>query len=231
MLDSERKARKSELHRKWRLKNIERRRIYKREWARNHKDSVRRTFLRWISKNKEAQRQHGREYYLSHKSACNKRSRAYHRKTYMVNRERIIKATKEYAIAHPQIRRKCRQNWERNHPEKYKAHNKASNTARKARMRGAKIGCKRVNALISEWRLEPDFECSYCNHRFQTTVLHIDHIIPISKGGTHSVDNICRSCPSCNMSKGSKLPQDLKSLSLTQLSQMDQSPTNTAPVS
>ena len=45
-------------------------------------------------------------------------------------------------------------------------------------------------------------ECFYCgaNSEIQT-----DHIIPISKGGRHSIGNLVAACRRCNQSKGKKL--------------------------
>lgn len=31
---------------------------------------------------------------------------------------------------------------------------------------------------------------------------HADHIIPIAKGGSHTSDNVCAACPTCNLKKG-----------------------------
>ena len=44
--------------------------------------------------------------------------------------------------------------------------------------------------------------CFYCG---STNSIHADHIIPISKGGRHSIGNLLPACAKCNMSKGSKL--------------------------
>ena len=46
--------------------------------------------------------------------------------------------------------------------------------------------------------------CLYCLNKVSNKY-HIDHIVPLSRGGTNSPDNICISCQSCNLSKGSKL--------------------------
>ncbi len=35
---------------------------------------------------------------------------------------------------------------------------------------------------------------------------HVDHVIPLSRGGTHYPDNIVIACPPCNLSKNDKLP-------------------------
>ena len=47
--------------------------------------------------------------------------------------------------------------------------------------------------------------CQYCGSRSHLT---IDHIIPRSRGGTSSWDNIVTSCAPCNMRKGDRLPRE-----------------------
>lgn len=49
--------------------------------------------------------------------------------------------------------------------------------------------------------------CSYCNEG-PLDSWHIDHILPWSRGGEHSVENLCVSCASCNLSKGAKTPDE-----------------------
>lgn len=49
--------------------------------------------------------------------------------------------------------------------------------------------------------------CYWCNTSLKNKVIHIDHYIPLSKGGEHTLSNLVVSCPSCNMSKGAKDPQ------------------------
>lgn len=48
--------------------------------------------------------------------------------------------------------------------------------------------------------------CRYCGDEPETP--HIDHIVPVVRGGGNDEDNLCVACPSCNLSKGSKLPGD-----------------------
>lgn len=49
--------------------------------------------------------------------------------------------------------------------------------------------------------------CSYCGTG-PLESWHIDHIIPWSRGGGHSLENLCVSCASCNLSKGAKTPEE-----------------------
>lgn len=37
---------------------------------------------------------------------------------------------------------------------------------------------------------------------------HVDHLIPLSRGGENSPRNIVISCPECNLSKGAKMPYE-----------------------
>jgi 5-methylcytosine-specific restriction endonuclease McrA len=49
-----------------------------------------------------------------------------------------------------------------------------------------------------------DWTCQYCGARSNLTV---DHVIPRSKGGASSWENIVASCAPCNLRKGSALPR------------------------
>lgn len=49
-----------------------------------------------------------------------------------------------------------------------------------------------------------DFKCFYCGRESKLTK---DHIIPISKGGEDTIENIVPACWSCNRRKGIKLVQ------------------------
>lgn len=45
--------------------------------------------------------------------------------------------------------------------------------------------------------------CPYCNVELNRDNVTIDHIVPISKGGTHTADNLAAVCKSCNQTKHS----------------------------
>lgn len=49
------------------------------------------------------------------------------------------------------------------------------------------------------------FCCRYCGlSAADKVVLHIDHIVPLSKGGTDDEDNLCAACESCNLGKSNR---------------------------
>jgi len=47
-------------------------------------------------------------------------------------------------------------------------------------------------------------KCFYCDGSFE----HLDHYIPLSKGGSHTLDNVRPSCKRCNLKKNAKLPEE-----------------------
>jgi 5-methylcytosine-specific restriction endonuclease McrA len=49
-----------------------------------------------------------------------------------------------------------------------------------------------------------DWTCQYCGSRSNLTV---DHVIPRSRGGSSTWENIVASCAPCNRRKGDRLPQ------------------------
>lgn len=70
---------------------------------------------------------------------------------------------------------------------------------------------KRAKGLYpptSEWQALRDqvFErdghrCTYCGSDGNGFSLHCDHVLAISQGGTHSLENLTTACQSCNSSK------------------------------
>ncbi len=56
--------------------------------------------------------------------------------------------------------------------------------------------------------LRDHWECQYCGDGFKTSDLTFDHVIPRSRGGRTSWDNIVAACHDCNLLKGSYLPHE-----------------------
>jgi len=51
-----------------------------------------------------------------------------------------------------------------------------------------------------------DNSCAYCGA--EKVALQQEHVIPISRGGNHTVENVVPACVSCNLSKASKLVEE-----------------------
>jgi len=104
--------------------------------------------------------------------------RKYNKQYYQEHKERLLEYQRNYAVRNPHIR--------------------AKNDAKR---RGAIVGCPHVGRVIRLWRSQKTFTCFYCRKSFSRKHLHVDHVTPIAIGGKHSVDNICKACPSCNHTK------------------------------
>jgi 5-methylcytosine-specific restriction endonuclease McrA len=47
--------------------------------------------------------------------------------------------------------------------------------------------------------------CQYCGKKFPSSELSLDHVIPISRGGKSTWENVVCACLPCNVRKGNKL--------------------------
>lgn len=45
------------------------------------------------------------------------------------------------------------------------------------------------------------FTCRYCGRRPPDVVLHVDHMVPVARGGTSDEDNLITACRRCNLGK------------------------------
>jgi len=76
----------------------------------------------------------------------------------------------------------------------------------KARFKREVLLKSRINDLtLDQWeeiKKNQNYKCAYCGKEIQLT---IDHIVPISKGGNHTQENIQGLCKSCNCKKQNKI--------------------------
>jgi 5-methylcytosine-specific restriction endonuclease McrA len=52
--------------------------------------------------------------------------------------------------------------------------------------------------------------CQYCGRRLPRTELNLDHVIPRSRGGLSTWENVVCSCHSCNRRKGGQTPDEAR---------------------
>ncbi len=50
-----------------------------------------------------------------------------------------------------------------------------------------------------------NFQCQYCGRPAE----NVDHVVPKSRGGTHTWDNVVAACRPCNARKENRNPQDV----------------------
>ena len=54
-----------------------------------------------------------------------------------------------------------------------------------------------------------NFECQYCGEHGSLKDLTIDHVIPVSRGGQNTWENVVTACGPCNSKKGNKLLNEM----------------------
>jgi 5-methylcytosine-specific restriction endonuclease McrA len=50
--------------------------------------------------------------------------------------------------------------------------------------------------------------CQYCNIKFADKELTLDHMLPKSRGGQNTWDNLVAACKKCNQKKGNRTPSE-----------------------
>jgi len=53
-------------------------------------------------------------------------------------------------------------------------------------------------------------QCQFCGRHFPTSELSLDHVVPRSRGGMTSWENIVCACVACNVRKGGRTPQEAR---------------------
>ena len=87
--------------------------------------------------------------------------------------------------------------------------------ARRAERNNAKHGTTgKLPANIVATLLVKQFcQCAYCNINILSNN-HLDHKIPVSRGGTNTEDNVHLTCPGCNIRKGQMTHEEFLMASL-----------------
>lgn len=168
------------------------------------KDKVSRLWLLNTPRAQEGNRQRAKEYYWKNKEKVLPRVREYAAK----NRDKILEKHRDYwhnktdKKAYNQkrsARRRERYQTDPEFREQRKKDGRHSAKIRKARMKGAE-----GSYTQKEWEdlcRKYDYRCLCCGKKKKLTA---DHVIPISRGGTNTIDNIQPLCATCNSSKNDK---------------------------
>jgi len=170
-----------------------------------------------------------RAYYEAHKEEIIARSHAY----YQAHREEVAASTRAYRATHkdkivasdaaynarPEVKAKKAAYREENREEEAERKHawlltpkgRTSSRAASLRRRLYPGGQDITSAMTAEVMDASGGICPYCSEPFEDG--HIDHIIPVSRGGTNDRVNLVYCCASCNLSKGDRLLEDWLSTS------------------
>ena len=129
-----------------------------------------------------------------------------------------------YASAHREQARLRSKKWAESHPDRKRTadrlhyqHNSARvrsnvkawrdrnkerhNTSNRNRRASAAAGGRHTYRDINRLWVEQRGICAYCPSVLTLKGYHVDHVIPLSRGGSNDGSNLCLSCPSCNLRK------------------------------
>src|SRR5690606_25348938 len=169
------------------------------ERRKNNADHLNRLNKAWRENNKERRK----EYLKKWEEENKEKIIAYRKEYYHKNRERLLAENKKYRDENKEKEAKRNDDWAKRNPEL---------AAQKTRIRRArKLSAQGSHTAsdIKEILERQGGKCVYCSVKLKTKgkdKYHVDHIEPISKGGSDCRENLQILCPSCNIRKGSKCP-------------------------
>jgi len=168
------------------------------------------------AKNKARMTDYHRAYYAANKAKVDERIRSYRAANpekarrasiawSIANPEKRLKAARARRAANPKKARDATRAWGIANPEKVRA----SAALRRARKRAAAVGNRADNAAVRAFYREvakaERLACFWCKKSVPKDLRHVDHIIPLARGGSHTRENLCCACKRCNLTKGAKL--------------------------
>jgi len=106
------------------------------------------------------------------------------------NKEKMREYYRQYRLANPEKTKAAMSKWAKNNPAQPRE-SAAKRRAQKANNGVFTISKKEIVKLYAS-------ACYYCGSHNKMTM---DHVIPISRGGTHGIGNLVPACQSCNFSK------------------------------
>ena len=136
-------------------------------------------------------------YYAAHAEGERARSRAY----YAANKEKKAARFAAYHEAH-------KEELNTKHA-RYRAANRDKYRAISIRRRARKMQAEGTHTVadIKDQYARQKGKCFWCGKRVGKQY-HVDHVVPLSRGGGDGPDNLVISCPTCNCRKGEKLPHE-----------------------
>jgi 5-methylcytosine-specific restriction endonuclease McrA len=153
--------------------------------------------------NKEARNAYNREWRAANPDRVKANFKAYYdanaemfAKRYKDNREDLLERKRKKRAANPGGENHHSRAWRKANPEKWALRNRENQRRRR--------GDKPVNysAIIER----DGMVCHICTDPIEgLTDLHMDHVIPLARGGAHHEDNIKPSHALCNMRKSDKI--------------------------
>lgn len=158
---------------------------------------------------RDAKSETNKQYYAANKDKVKES----HKQYYIANKDKVIERSKQYYISNKDNISKHMKKWQTENPEKVRNLGRTSNRKRRAlKLENWHEPYTEEQVLLTYGEL-----CDSCGTQIDLNAarkcgangweqgLHIDHLIPISKGGPDTLENVRPSHGLCNILKGDKL--------------------------
>ena len=154
------------------------------------------------------------EYYLQNKEECKERLNKWRSE----NREYVRERDKRYRKNNPDIEFNKQKRYRDTHKEqlylkgkKYREKHRDyfNNKFRERKLLKKNVSDGTVTLEAEQMLFETQQgRCAYCECDLSIFGKHLDHILPLSRGGLHTIYNVHWVCPKCNTSKGNKTEEE-----------------------
>ena len=142
-----------------------------------------------------------RRYKRANRDKCNALLRAWRKKNPdKVNSESTRASKRAWKKRNADKVQQDRREFMRTHPEKVAEYNR-NRRARRLNSEGAHTD-KDVQLIFKHQH----GKCYYC--KCELGLYHVDHVIPLSRGGSNGPENIVLACAHCNSTKNNKMPHE-----------------------
>lgn len=135
-----------------------------------------------------------------HKAHPDKR-KIYSAKWSAANASLKARLSREWRVAHREEVRGYKRDWAAEHPEAITLYNRQARLQRRARL--ARVASELVDPR--EVYRRSGGICGICGAAVSVETFHVDHIIPISRGGPHVYANTQAAHPLCNIRKNARV--------------------------
>ena len=127
-----------------------------------------------------------------------------------VHRDRALERAAQYRKQHRDQIRESYDAWSQTSQGQLRR--RLARTAYKHKRREAgTITRKMIESVMSQATLDDGcMVCEYCDRAIKDRDWHLEHRIPISRGGTNAIENLGVACPACNLEKGPKTPDEYR---------------------
>jgi len=170
---------------------------YHRQYRAAHRDQVREYNKQYYDAHIEKAHESSKQYRVKNQEKV----RSYSRQYRAVHRERTQEYNRQYRTSHREQGRRNNERYKTNHPDTIRA----IWQRHRARKNGA-AGSYTSEDIRIIYKSQQG-KCWWCSCEVGNEY-HIDHRIPLSRGGSNAPGNLVISCPKCNWRKNNKLPHE-----------------------